>query len=280
MIRVERLSKEFGDNVALKEVTFELQPGCTSLLGPNGAGKTTLLHLLAGITRPTTGRIDGLEQARIGFLPQTPALDPWLTLRETLRQAVKLSGRTVDVDRLLGTVGLTDSKKPIRSYSGGMKQRLGLAQALCTDPDLLLLDEPVSALDPAGRREVLDLLMELKRNRMILYSTHVLPDAEEASDHVLILKEGKLLKEGTIRSLLHKQQLTVRFTEEMETSQLLGIQGVSRLERRGLDWHFSVDDLKTAERALLQKAIDRGWSIESFHVGHPSLESYLLEVTK
>ncbi|WP_114570894.1 ABC transporter ATP-binding protein [Exiguobacterium flavidum] len=280
MIRVERLSKKFDDNVALKEVTFELQPGCTSLLGPNGAGKTTLLHLLAGITRPTTGRIDGLEQARIGFLPQTPALYPWMTARETLEQAGLLSGRTVDVHRLLGTVGLTDSKKPVRSYSGGMKQRLGLAQALCTDPDLLLLDEPVSALDPAGRREVLDLLMELKRDRMILYSTHVLPDAEEASDHVLILKEGRLIKDGTIRELLHKQQLTVRFTEEVDASELLAISCINHLEQRGLDWHLSTDDIKSAERALLQKAIDREWSIESFHIGHHSLESYLLEVTK
>lgn len=280
MIRVERLSKKFDDNVALKEVTFELQPGCTSLLGPNGAGKTTLLHLLAGITTPTAGKIDGIERARIGFLPQTPALYPWMTAREALAQAGKLSGTSVDVDRLLETVGLTDSKKPIRSYSGGMKQRLGLAQALCTDPDLLLLDEPVSALDPAGRREVLDLLMDLKRDRMILYSTHVLPDAEEASDHVLILKEGKLLKQGTIRGLLHQQQLTARFSEEVDASQLSGIPGVSRIERRGLDWHFSVDDLKAAERALLQKTIDQGWSIESFHVGHHSLESYLLEVTK
>jgi len=280
-MKVTHVTKRFGSFTALDDVSFELRPGCTSLLGENGAGKTTLLNLLARITEPTSGDMTGHERIRIGYLPQRPALYPSLTPVETIRYAAELTGtKHFEPIQLLKRVGLEPVDRPAANLSGGMRQRLGIAQALVHDPELLLLDEPVSALDPRGRREVLDLLSDLKRERMILYSTHVLPDAEEASDWVLLLRQGKLLMEGTVTDLLgSKSTIELRLFDDGTTdADWTQLEGVTRTTKRGSTWTFESTDRTLAERAILRRILERNLIIQSLHVGHPSLESLFLEV--
>lgn len=225
--------------------------------------------------------MSGHERIRIGYLPQRPALYPSLTPVETIRYAAELTGtKHVDPIQLLKRVGLEPVDRPATNLSGGMRQRLGIAQALVHDPELLLLDEPVSALDPRGRREVLDLLSDLKRERMILYSTHVLPDAEEASDWVLLLRQGKLLMEGTVTDLLgSKSTIELRLFDDGTTdADWTQLEGVTRTTKRGSTWTFESTDRNLAERAILRRVLERNVTIQSLHVGHPSLESLFLEV--
>ncbi|TCI51255.1 ABC transporter ATP-binding protein [Exiguobacterium sp. SH5S13] len=280
-MNASHLTKRFGTFTALDDVSFSLRPGCTSLLGENGAGKTTLLNMIARVTTTTSGQIEGHDTIRVGYLPQRPALYPSLTPVETIKYAADLTGTTgVDALNLLKRVGLEPVDRPAAHLSGGMRQRLGIAQALVHDPELLLLDEPVSALDPRGRREVLDLLSDLKRERMILYSTHVLPDAEEASDWVLLLRQGRLLMEGTVTDLLGaKSSIQLRLFDDTTTEDdWNALAGVVRVSRTGTTWTFETSDKTMSERAILQRVLAQGLMIQSFHVGHPSLESLFLEV--
>ena len=279
-MKVDHLTKRFGTFTALDDVSFSLRPGCTSLLGENGAGKTTLLNMMARVTTPTSGKLIGHDSIRIGYLPQRPALYPSLTPVETIRYAGELTGTKPDAHQLLSRVGLEPVDRPASQLSGGMRQRLGIAQALVHDPELLLLDEPVSALDPRGRREVLDLLSDLKRERMILYSTHVLPDAEEASDWVLLLRQGKLLMEGTVTDLLgSKSSIQLRlFADETTEDVWRALPGVVRVTRSGTSWELETSAKDVTEQAILRTILERGLRVQSLHVGHPSLESLFLEV--
>ncbi|KDN59339.1 MULTISPECIES: ABC transporter ATP-binding protein [Exiguobacterium] len=279
-MKVDHLTKRFGTFTALDDVSFSLRPGCTSLLGENGAGKTTLLNMMARVTTPTSGKLIGHDSIRIGYLPQRPALYPSLTPVETIRYAGELTGTKPDPVKLLARVGLEPVDRPASQLSGGMRQRLGIAQALVHDPELLLLDEPVSALDPRGRREVLDLLSDLKRERMILYSTHVLPDAEEASDWVLLLRQGKLLMEGTVTDLLgSKSSIQLRlFADETTEDVWRALPGVVRVTRSGTSWELETSAKDVTEQAILRTILERGLRVQSLHVGHPSLESLFLEV--
>ncbi|MCC5891953.1 ABC transporter ATP-binding protein [Exiguobacterium sp.] len=279
-MNVSHLTKRFGTFTALDDVSFSLRPGCTSLLGENGAGKTTLLNMMARVTTPTSGELIGHDNIRVGYLPQRPALYPSLTPVETIRYAGELTGTKPDPMKLLARVGLDPVDRSAAQLSGGMRQRLGIAQALVHDPELLLLDEPVSALDPRGRREVLDLLSDLKQERMILYSTHVLPDAEEASDWVLLLRQGKLLMEGTVTDLLgSKSSIQLRLFDDPTTIDVwTALPGVVRVTRSGTSWELETSAKDVTERAILKTILEHGLRVQSLHVGHPSLESLFLEV--
>ncbi|MGE6489695.1 ATP-binding cassette domain-containing protein [Paenisporosarcina sp. NPDC076898] len=211
ILEAEHLTKIYGSERAVNEVTFALGEGTsTALIGPNGAGKTTTLSMLGGLLEPTTGTIslNGEKHADvrkyIGFLPQYPQFFSWLTALEFTEMAAKLSGMDarsakLEAQKTLEFVGLGDAlRKKTGTFSGGMKQRLGLAQAIVHKPKLLLLDEPVSALDPVGRREIMNLLKSLQQDMTILYSTHILNDAEEMTDQLLFLRKGQLVEQGSI----------------------------------------------------------------------------------
>jgi len=211
ILEANNLTKIYGSERAVNEVSFSLaEKSSTALIGPNGAGKTTTLSMLAGLLKPTTGKIslNGDEHAdvrkSIGFLPQYPQFFTWLTALEFTEMAAKLSGMDarsakLEAQKTLEFVGLGDAlKKKTGTFSGGMKQRLGLAQAIVHKPKLLLLDEPVSALDPVGRREIMNLLKNLQQNMTILYSTHILNDAEEMTDQLLFLRKGQLVEQGSL----------------------------------------------------------------------------------
>ena len=214
LVKINCLSKRFKEHEAVKPISFSIEKGrCIALLGPNGAGKTTTLQMLAGLLTPTSGNIEfiGYKQKdyrkQIGFLPQHPSFFNWMTAKEFLQFAGELSHVSkeklaIRIEETFAFVGLAEVKdKKIGGFSGGMKQRLGLAQALLHEPELLILDEPVSALDPSGRRDVLQLIGKLKSKMTILFSTHILHDAEQVCDEILMLKDGNLKWNGTLESL-------------------------------------------------------------------------------
>lgn len=211
LLEATGLSKRYGEQKAVDAVSFTLDAfTATALIGPNGAGKTTTLSMLAGLVTQTEGSIsfegsaDQEIRSHIGFLPQYPKFFPWLSAIEFTEMAAKLSGlgareARVEAQKTLEFVGLGNAlNKRTGTFSGGMKQRLGLAQAIVHKPKLLLLDEPVSALDPVGRRQIMNLLKELQHQTTILYSTHILNDAEEMTDQLLFMQHGKLIEQGSL----------------------------------------------------------------------------------
>jgi ABC-2 type transport system ATP-binding protein len=205
MIRTAGLSKRYGDDVAVDGVDLEVLEGSVhGLVGPNGAGKTTLIALLAGLRFPTSGTVAiGAAPSRVAVLPDTPRFDPWLTGREVVALAAELVGGRDRVDEMLSVAGLTDAaRRRVGGYSRGMLQRLGIAASVVGEPAVLLLDEPASALDPLGRREVLDVIGRMRGAATVLFSSHILADVQEVCDAVSVLDRGRLLFQGPIAELL------------------------------------------------------------------------------
>ncbi|MFI9811857.1 ABC transporter ATP-binding protein [Saccharothrix variisporea] len=200
------LRKRYGRHEALAGVDLVVPRGSVyGLVGPNGAGKTTVLALLAGLRRPTGGTVE-IACDRVAVLPDTPGFDPWLTGFEVVDLARALTAPEVPGSRVaevLADAGLTEAAhRRVGGYSRGMLQRLGMAATVVGDPDLLLLDEPCSALDPAGRREVLGLIARLGGRATVVLSTHLLADVQEVCDRVGVLAAGRLLHQGSLDDLL------------------------------------------------------------------------------
>ena len=206
----DRITKQYKNKIAVDRVSFEIGKGVTGLLGANGAGKTTLMRMMAGILDPTGGEIDagGISvsseeyRALLGFLPQDFGYYPEFTARKFLMYMSALKGLSKSrakkkTDELLELVGLTDvADKKIGTFSGGMKQRVGIAQTFINDPEILILDEPTAGLDPRERARFRDLISEIGKTSTVLFSTHIVSDLEQIADRVLIMKEGALIFDG------------------------------------------------------------------------------------
>ncbi len=218
------------------------------LLGPNGSGKSTTIKLILGLLKPTSGRVMVFDKptshvatkSRIGYLPEESYLYPFLNARETLDYYGKLfrldsKTRTNRIDELLDMVGLTHAQfRPVREYSKGMQRRIGIAQALINDPDLLILDEPTTGLDPIGTRQVKDLILELgRRGKTIILSSHLLTDVEDVVDRMVILYGGKIRGEGTCDELLTSKERTTIETDELDDATIAEIDEVIRRRSSG-----------------------------------------------
>lgn len=218
------------------------------LLGPNGSGKSTTIKLILGLLKPTSGRVgvfgkpptDVLTKKRIGYLPEESYLYPFLNARETLDYYGKLFGldhknRQKRIDELLDMVGLAHAQfRPVREYSKGMQRRIGIAQALINDPDLLILDEPTTGLDPIGTRQVKDLILELgRRGKSIILSSHLLADVEDVVDRMVILYGGKIRGEGTCEELLASHERTTIETDELDEATIAEIDEIIRRRTGG-----------------------------------------------
>jgi ABC-2 type transport system ATP-binding protein len=219
LVEVENVRKRYRRNHpwAVDGVSLQVAEGeAFGLLGPNGAGKTTIVKMLAGLTAPIEGtvRIFGLDprqpgaRRRLGFSPEDPDFPKFLRGQEVLDYFGRLCGldapeRAKRTAEALGWASLADEGRQVRQYSKGMKQRLGLAQALITHPQVLILDEPTSDLDPMGRRAVRDMIVELKRRgTAVLLNSHLLSEVEMVCDRVAIINRGKLVKEGSVEELV------------------------------------------------------------------------------
>ena len=218
-LAIEQVGKRYkGNHWGLLDFTLNLSPGVLGLLGPNGAGKSTLMRILATVTKPTTGTVswnetdilrfpDEIRQV-LGYLPQDFGIYPNLNAVEFLEYmaAVKGIDRTLfrtRIEELLQLVNLTEARKrPLGGFSGGMKQRLGIAQALLNDPKLLIVDEPTAGLDPEERVRFRNLLSELSGERIVILSTHIVSDVEATATHIALISHGKLLMQAAPEKLL------------------------------------------------------------------------------
>lgn len=296
LLTVHHLTKKYKNKTVVNSIEFSFdEKRCIALIGPNGAGKTTTLRMLAGLLKPTTGTITFKgEKANadirsfIGYLPQYPVFHNWMTGYEFLVYTAQLAGIPKSeakrrADELLELVGISEAKNTsIAKFSGGMKQRLGIAQAIIHKPKLLMLDEPVSSLDPIGRREVLTLMENLKKELTILFSTHILSDADEISDELILLNNGEIIESGSMKDLREKYQtssIKLEFQTGMEKYQekLLSLESVndSYMSRNIL--HVSTDNLDEARQEILSLAGKENWPLTSFAIDRASLEDMFMK---
>jgi len=300
-IELRGLTKRFGDAIALDGVDLVVRPGMVfGFLGRNGAGKTTTLRILSGLARPTAGtahvlghdveRATDAVRARIGFLPDVPGFYPWMTAREYLEFAGRLFGldkATLDAraTALLEMAGLASVTTRVGGFSRGMKQRLGIAQALINAPSLLMLDEPTSALDPIGRREVLEMVASLRGRTTVFFSTHILADVERVCDAVAILERGRVVASAGVAELTARATAN-RLIVEVEDSvaaaavagALAGRAWLKSIETDGRALHLAVSDLPSAQREIPAAIAAAGMALRRFEIGETSLEDVFVEL--
>jgi ABC-2 type transport system ATP-binding protein len=308
LVNVQRLVKRFGPATAVDGLTFAIEEGrCVALLGPNGAGKTTTLKMLAGLLAPTEGEVRFASNADktapgtlrpsadirrfIGFLPQYPAFYNWMSGREYLIFSGRLARMPkkeakLRTEEMLRTVGLKEAgNRRIGGYSGGMKQRLGIAQALIHRPKLLLLDEPVSALDPIGRREVLEMIRLIRKETTVLFSTHVLHDAEEMCDDILIMNKGRIAVAGTIADVRRQySEPVIRVQAESPLDESVerwrDFAFVKEIESGRYEARLAVTDLEEARTRLWSDLGERGIPVVRFEAGRTTLEELFMKAVK
>jgi ABC-2 type transport system ATP-binding protein len=304
-IRVEDLKKYYGPVRALDGLNLNVEPGTVfGFLGPNGAGKTTTIRILTGLARPTAGRAwvaaaavgtsDGRALAhRIGHLPEEPAFYPWMTPREFLDHVGRVFGlsaseRAARTKELLDLVGLAEvGKRRIGGFSRGMRQRLGLAQAMINRPDVLFLDEPVSALDPVGRKEVLELIGQLRGQCTVLMSTHILADVERVCDSIGIIAKGKMVTEAKRDELIARYAVPAFEVESVNGYEQRISGWADELRRRPWVESISVNensarvvvkDIETAQRELMGSVVRAGLALARYEMVRPSLEDVFLRL--
>ena len=299
-IRTVALTKTYGDKRALDAVDLTVDDGSVfGFLGPNGAGKTTMLRLLTGLSRPTSGSVEVLGKevavagnavrAQLGYLPDVPAFYEWMTAPEFLLFAGGLFGLggaplRDRADMLLELAGLTGVTTKIGGFSRGMKQRLGIAQALVNAPRLLLLDEPTSALDPIGRKEVLEMISSLRDRTTVFFSTHILGDIERVCDTVAILDHGTVVAHAPIDELKRRygtQRVILEVTDDAEKlvaaisgrpwakSVVLGARG---------ELEVTVSDIAAARHELPGLIAGLGTGLISMEAGEMGLEEVFVEL--
>jgi ABC-2 type transport system ATP-binding protein len=305
-IKTERLTKTYGQVVALNSLDLEVEDNTVfGFLGPNGAGKTTTVRLLTGFSRPTSGRawvagekLDGDNLAlrsKTGLLPDVPAFYPWMTGMEFLVFVGELHrlGPTENrtrAEKLLDIVGLEKAaKRRVGGYSRGMRQRLGIAQALINSPKVLFMDEPTSALDPIGRREMLTLVQRLGETATIFMSTHILTDVERVCKRVGIIDKGRLVTVSTVEALQKKyahSSFEIEFIEDSSLfAQTLGKlpwltdvrltadNGTQRISVRAIE-------IEHARRELPHMIANSGLTLSRYELVLPNLEDVFVEIVK
>lgn len=304
-LQTHDLQKHFGKTEVLRSVDLAVpRHSIYGFLGPNGAGKSTTMKIVMGLLRPSGGRVEvfGRDSQRhgpaaralVGYLPQHPRFQPYRTCRETVLFVAALhpggsSRRELGhrADELLGAVGLSDfADRRTQGLSGGESQRLGLAQALISEPDLLILDEPAAALDPQGRHDVLGIIEDLRGSTTVFYSTHILEDVQRVSDRVAIISDGRIAAEGPLSDLLAGDQSswTIRTSGSSQATQARltaepWVAGLDVSRRRENDvWTVRLAAGAAGEQLLPLILADRDLAIAEFHPSDHTLEDAYLAI--
>jgi len=307
VICTEGLGKSFGEVHALKSLDLRVpQKSIFAFLGPNGAGKTTTIKLLLGLLKPTSGggKILGMDiirdsvdiRAKIGYLPQDARFYEHMTARQTLEYTARFfyAGPQSEIDKrvnemieLVGLEGKAD--RPIKGFSGGERQRLGIAQAEVNHPDLLILDEPAASLDPQGRRDVLDVMSRIRKYATIFYCTHILDDVQRVSDQVAIVNEGELITQAPIQELLAGPgdviyTVTLRGDTQnayAQMNQQPWVSGIASSQENGYaTWQVSVTDQAAAEDQLMSLLVSSGLKVSNFSRKEQNLEDVFLNIVE
>jgi ABC-2 type transport system ATP-binding protein len=312
MISVQGLSKRYARTVAVDNVSFQVQKGqIVGFLGPNGAGKTTTMRILTCFLPPTEGTanvagFDVLEQPlevkkRIGYLPETPPVYPEMDVGEYLKfvgQLKGMSGAALNrrIDEVAERCAVADVKhKLIGKLSKGYRQRVGLAQAIIHNPDVLILDEPTAGLDPKQINETRDLIKSLAGDHTIILSTHILPEVEQTCEQVIIINKGKVVATDSVENLQHRASGAESVLLEVESrgdalsaetvqqrlEQVAGVRRVVFKEGRNLRSVFQVDGLKdcSIRGDLARAVVESGWNLNELRSGGMTLEEVFLQLT-
>jgi len=307
VINTQGLTKSYKEVDALKNLDLHVpERSIFGFLGPNGAGKTTTIKLMLGLIKPTGGggTIFGRDivrdsvdiRANVGYLPQDARFYEHMTARQTLDYTARFFYRgpqkAIDkrVDEMIDLVGLTGkADRPIKGFSGGERQRLGIAQAEVNYPDLLILDEPAASLDPQGRRDVLEVMGRFRKYATIFYCTHILDDVQRVSDQVAILNEGELITQAPIEELLAGTEetvysVTLRGDVSIAYAQVNGQAWVSGIEasQQGDQtiWEVTVTDADAAEDQLLSLLVSAGCKVADFGRKERNLEDVFLKIVE
>ena len=307
VISTQGLSKSFGEVHALKSLNLQVpDKSIFAFLGPNGAGKTTTIKLLLGLIRPTSGggTVFGRDivrdsvdiRANVGYLPQDARFYEHMTARQTLDYTAKFfykgPQKEIDkrVDEMIELVGLQGKEdRPIKGFSGGERQRLGIAQAEVNYPALLILDEPAASLDPQGRRDVLAVMSRIRKYATIFYCTHILDDVQRVSDQVVIVNHGELIAQAPIDELLAGTgetvyAVTLRGDAAGAYAQVNGqpwVSGITASEHgRQTVWEVSVTDEAAAEDQLLSLLVSAGLKVSDFGRKEYDLEDIFLSIVE
>lgn len=296
MLRIENLKKRFGDKEVLKGVSFSVPEGSVfGFIGKNGAGKTTTMKAVLGLLRPDEGEIRVAGQnviygqtttnKVIGYLPDVPEFYGFMTAKEYLDFCGEITGTekkelVARRDELLQLVGLFGERHRIKGFSRGMKQRLGIAQALLSRPKLLICDEPTSALDPVGRKDILDILQAVKEQTTVLFSTHILSDVERICTEVAFLNEGSICMKGSLAEIKNgKRTEGYRIVMESEADRKLLTAAFPDMSP-GEDGQLIFYEGETSIYEVLHFLADKKISFSGVERMEPSLESLFMEVVK
>ncbi|WP_033164822.1 ABC transporter ATP-binding protein [Clostridium sp. KNHs205] len=301
VLKLNNVSKQFGDTRVINDLTFEVpEHSVFGFIGKNGAGKTTTMKMILGFYKPDAGDIlvcgekvsygNTKTNRFIGYLPDVPEFYGYMTPREYLKLCGEVTGLKRDTlgvrsDELLELVGLQNVNKKVRNFSRGMKQRLGIAQALLNEPKLLICDEPTSALDPVGRMEILSILALAKERTTILFSTHILSDVERICDNIGILNDGTLALEGSTADIRNSYRTdTVRleigqqYSAAIAAQGLRSISGITNIRQDNQIIELEVSDTEEAGARILSFLLKEKIQIIRYEITEPSLENIFMKV--
>jgi ABC-2 type transport system ATP-binding protein len=298
-IEVKRLLKQFGEQKAVNEISFSIEKGqIVGFLGPNGAGKSTTMKMITGYLAPDAGeiRVNGIDvvkdpmsaKKKIGYLPESNALYYDLYVREYLGFIAEVHGldnKKQRVEEVIKLTGLTlESKKQVGQLSKGYKQRVGLAAALLHDPEVLILDEPTSGLDPNQIIEIRNVIKEQGRNKLVLFSSHILQEVEAICDRVIIINKGKIVADDNLANLQRTSDsniVKVSFKEPLEAEWLRRITAVRNVNKvDSFTWSLETNDPETVRKQLFEMALQQNLNIVSLHNEDQSLEEVFRSLTQ
>ncbi|HGH8839166.1 TPA: ATP-binding cassette domain-containing protein [Streptococcus pyogenes] len=300
-LKIDNLHKSFGKNTIINGLSMSISENTIfGFLGKNGAGKTTTMKMILGFLKKDQGSIKvfgeevSFGQSKtnrfIGYLPDVPEFYGYMTAKEYLNLCGSITGLSKNEikkksEELLELVGLRDVNKRISGYSRGMKQRLGIAQALLNSPKLLICDEPTSALDPLGRKEILDIILKIKDFTTVIFSTHILSDVEAICDHVVVLDKGKNVLEGSIdelKNIKRKNTIKIRFKSDKELKAFKSLDKISNLvtNEKGDTLYLTDEENQLKDIDILYELYKLNIFPIEIKIEEPTLENIFMEVTK
>lgn len=303
ILRINNVSKSFGTLKVVEDLNFTVEENSIfGFIGKNGAGKTTTMKMILGFVKPTKGEIyvcgekvlygNTRTNKYIGYLPDVPEYYGYMTPREYLKlcgEVTAMSSKAINLksEELLSLVALDGVNRKIGGFSRGMKQRLGIAQALLNEPKLLICDEPTSALDPIGRKEILDILYKLKNKTTIIFSTHILSDVERICDNIGVLDKGKIVMNGNIADIKEKYRsdsilIELNNKEDVYILQqkLKDYESITNIIIDGKEAILHLNNINEMSKEIIKLIANSNISITRYEVLEPSLENLFLEVVK